>query len=198
MNFVKEKLKSFLRAKVGSERYRHSLFVADEAKQLAKNYGEDEEKAYLAGLLHDITKEFTKEEHFNLIKKYGVKLDEIEFRTEKLWHAITAPLYVKEVLKIEDEDILNAIRYHTTGRANMGNLEKIVFLADFISEDRKKEFNNVEEARDVAYKNLEEGALYELRCSIKSLIKKESPISLESIKAYNHYLLLGKERKMKI
>lgn len=197
MNFVKEKLKSFLRAKVGSERYHHSLCVADEAKKLAKRYVEDENKAYVAGLLHDITKEFTEKDHFKLIKKYDVKLDEIELRTEKLWHAITAPLYIKEELKIEDEDILNAIRYHTTGRADMGKLEEIIFLADFISEDRKKEFKNVEEARDVAYKNLEEGVLYELRYSIKSLIKKESPISLESVKAYNYYLLLGKEIEMK-
>ena len=197
MNFVKEKLKSFLRAKVGSERYLHSLCVADEARKLAKRYVEDENKAYVAGLLHDITKEFTEKDHFKLIKKYDVKLDEIELRTEKLWHAITAPLYVKEELKIEDEDILKAIRYHTTGRANMGKLEEIIFLADFISEDRKKEFKNVEEARDVAYKNLEEGVLYELRCSIKSLVKKESPISLESVKAYYYYLLLGKEIEMK-
>lgn len=194
---MKEKLKSFLRTKVSSERYHHSLCVADEAKKLARKHGENEEKAYLAGLMHDITKEFTKEEHFRLINKYNVKLDEIEFKTEKLWHAITAPLYIKEELKIEDEDILSAIRYHTTGRANMGKLEKIIFLADFISEDRKKEFNNVEEARDVAYKNLEEGVLYELRYSLKSLVKKESPMSLESIKAYNYYLLLGKEKKIR-
>lgn len=193
---MKEKLKSFLRTKVSSERYHHSLCVADEAKKLARKHGEDENSAYLAGLLHDITKEFTKEEHFRLINKYNVKLDEIELKAEKLWHAITAPLYVKEELKIEDEDVLKAIRYHTTGRADMGKLEEIIFLADFISEDRKKEFNNVEEARDVAYKNLEEGVLYELRCSIKSLVKKESPISLESVKAYNYYLLLGKEKKI--
>lgn len=190
---MENKIKSLLGSKVSDFRYHHSLCVANEAKKLAKHYGEDENKAYLAGLMHDITKEFAKEDHFKLIKKYNVKLDEIELKTEKLWHAITAPLYVKEVLKIEDEDILNAIRYHTTGRANMGKLEKVVFLADFISKDRKKEFKNFEEAKDVAYKDLEEGVLYELKNSIKFLIKKESPISLESIKAYNYYVLLRKE-----
>lgn len=193
---MEDKIKAILKSKMGNSRYNHSLCVADEAKKLAKHYGEDEDRAYLAGLLHDITKEFTKEDHFKLINKYKVKLDEIELRTEKLWHAITAPLYIKEELRIEDEDILNAVRYHTTGRACMGKLEKIVFLADFISEDRKKELKNVEEARGVAYKNLEEGVLYELRHSIKFLLKKESPMSLESVKSYNYYLLLRKENKM--
>ncbi len=184
-----EKIKKLLRSKVGSKRYNHSLCVAKEAKSLANHYKRDASKAELAGLLHDITKEFTEEEHMELFKRHNVNLNKIELKTKKLWHAISAPLYIKDELNILDKDILNAIRYHTTGRENMGYLEKIIFLADFISEDRFLEFSGVKLARDIAYKNLDEGVLHELSYSITVLISKESPVSLESVKAYNYYLI---------
>ena len=174
---------------MSSRRYKHSLCVAKEAKSLAAHYGKDADKAELAGLLHDITKEFTEEEHKELFKRHNVILNKIELKTKKLWHAISAPLYIKDELNIQDEDILNAVRYHTTGRRNMGYLEKIIFLADFISEDRFFEFSGVKLARDIAYKNLDEGVLHELSYSMTVLISKESPVSLESVKAYNYYLI---------
>ncbi len=190
------KIKELLKSKMGSNRYNHSLCVSKEAKSLATRYKRDTDKAELAGLLHDITKEFTEEEHMRLFEKHGVKLNKIELKTKKLWHAISAPLYIKDELNILDGEILSAIRYHTTGRENMGYLEKIIFLADFISEDRFFEFSGVKLARDIAYKNLDEGVLHELSYSITVLISKESPVSLESVKAYNYYLLkLRKESK---
>ncbi len=185
----RNKVKRLLKTKMSEERYYHSLCVSDEAKNLAKYYNENTDKAEIAGLLHDITKEFSKEEHLRIINGYKIKLSKVERDTTKLWHAITAPFYVKEVFNIEDKDILNAIRYHTTGKKNMSSLEKIVFLADFISEDRFKEFSDAKKAKEIAYKNLDQGVLYELVHSINKLVAKRSLLCLDTVKAYNYYVM---------
>ena len=83
-NFLKELLKSRLNEK----RYEHSLAVADEARRLALKYGADQNKAYLAGLLHDITKNSSREEHLNIFNTFGIILDDVENNSEKLWQAI--------------------------------------------------------------------------------------------------------------
>ena len=185
----RNKVNRLLKAKMSKERYHHSLCVSSEAKNLAKHYKEDEDKAEIAGLLHDITKEFSKEEHLKIVNGYKIKLSKVERSTPKLWHAITAPFYVKEMFNIEDEDILNAIRYHTTGKKNMSSLEKIVFLADFVSEDRFKEFSDAKKAKEIAYKNLDQGVLYELVHSVNKLVAKKSLLCLDTVKAYNYYVM---------
>ena len=186
--------KAVLKSKMGKERYHHSICVAKEAKNLAMHYGKDVQKAELAGLLHDITKEFSKEEHLALINKYKINLSKIEQYTPKLWHAITGPLYLRYELNVKDQDVLDAVRYHTTGRKKMEYLEKIVFIADFISEDRFKEFTGVKIARDIAYKDLDDGVLHELNYSITNLVSRESLLSLDTIEAYNYFMILKKEK----
>jgi predicted HD superfamily hydrolase involved in NAD metabolism len=185
---LKNKIKQFVKTKMSNERYNHCLCVSLEAKSLAKHYGEDTEKAEIAGLLHDVTKEFSKEEHLELINKNKIDLSKIERNTPKLWHAITAPFYIREKLGINDEDILSAVRYHTTGKECMTKLEKIIFLADFVSEDRFKEFSNAKTAKEIAYKNLDKGVLYELKESINKLVEKNSLLCLDTVKAYNYYV----------
>ena len=128
--------KNLLKSRLKEKRYNHSLCVADEAKRLALKYGADPDKAYLAGLLHDITKNSEEKEHFDLFSQYGVVLSPIEKSSQKLWHAMSGSLYVKNILNIDDEEILSAIRYHTTAKEDMSLFEKILYLADFTSLDR--------------------------------------------------------------
>ena len=107
-----DKLKSIIREKLDDYRYNHSLCVADEARRLAAKYGSDVDKAYVAGLLHDITKNFSYEEHLKLIDDFGIILSDVEKNSTKLWHAITGSVYVEKILQIDDENIVSAIRYH--------------------------------------------------------------------------------------
>ncbi len=120
-----EIIKPFLSEK----RFKHSINVSKSAEQLAIKYGADPEKAKIAGMLHDIMKEMTPEEHKRLARELDVKLDEFELNTKKLLHAVIGSKYIEKVLGINDSDILNAVRYHTTGRAGMSVLEKVVFVA---------------------------------------------------------------------
>ena len=136
---IYDEYKDLLKERLTEKRFHHSLCVADEAKRLAKKYGADTEKAYLAGLLHDITKNSNIQEHFNIFKNFGIALNEIELPAEKLWHAISGSAYVKYILKINDEEIFDAIRYHTTAKADMSLLSKVIYLADFTSADRDYE-----------------------------------------------------------
>ena len=98
--------KNLLKSRLKEKRYNHSLCVADEAKRLALKYGADPDKAYLAGLLHDITKNSEEKEHFDLFSQYGVILSPIEKSSQKLWHAMSGSLYVKNILNIDDEEII--------------------------------------------------------------------------------------------
>ena len=120
--------KQIIKPMMSEHRYIHSVNVSKEAKRLAKIYGADEEKAVTAGILHDITKELDKQEQLQIIHSGGIILDNIQKDAPKLWHGISGSVYINKQLNIDDEDIINAIRYHTTGRANMSLLEKIIFV----------------------------------------------------------------------
>ena len=119
-----------------SDRLKHSKNVAKEAVRLAKKYGADVQKAEIAGILHDATKETPDDEQLALMEKIGISASEMKNSSRKLWHAVSGSAFVKAELGITDEDIINSIRYHTTGRENMTVLEKVIFVADFTSADR--------------------------------------------------------------
>ena len=175
--------KSILKQFLTDKRYYHSLCVADEAYRLAEIYGVDADKAYLAGLLHDITKNFDKKSHFYIFEEYDVKLNGIEKNAEKLWHAISGSLYVKNVLKIDDEEIVDAIRYHTTAKANISLFSKIIYIADFTSADR--DFEDIDVIRDLVDQSLDKGYKYALAYTVIDLAKRELPVHLDTVSAYN-------------
>lgn len=186
-----EKYKKLIKSRMGEKRYIHSVNVSKEAVRLARLYGGDEEKAQTAGILHDVTKETPFDEQEKLIKKAGIELDEVQKRAPKLWHAISGSAYLKTELNITDEDILNAIRYHTTGRANMSLLEKIIFVADFTGAERN--YNGVEIMREKAGRSLDEAIIFGLSFSIKDLAQRNLAIDINQINAYNQ-LVLSKEK----
>lgn len=182
--------KKYLKENLSQKRYQHSLNVASECRKLAEKYGEDPDKAYFAGLLHDVCKELSGEKQKALVLESGFAVCREELETRSLWHAIAGAYFVKNVFGVEDIDIINSIRFHTVGRAGMTRLEEIVYLADLISVDRT--YKDVDKMRKFVYNDLNEAMLEAFRFSIKSVIKKEGMIPLCTVEGYNFYSrLLG-------
>ena len=142
-----------LREKLTEKRFIHSLNVADSSKELAKIYGYDEEIAYTAGLIHDCCKDTPAGLQLSYLLENSAELTDIEISTPKLYHAMCGSIYIKKEFGIQNEDIINAVRYHTTGRKNMSLLEKIVFIADFISAER--DYDGVEILREQPGRSLD-------------------------------------------
>ncbi|WP_407385141.1 bis(5'-nucleosyl)-tetraphosphatase (symmetrical) YqeK [Ruminococcus sp.] len=165
----------------------HSLNVAEEAVRYAEKYGGDVEKARFAGLLHDVTKETDFDRQLQIIENGGIMLSELERRSPKLWHAISGACYVRDVIGIDDEDIFNAIRFHTTARAGMSQLERLIFLADFTSAER--DYPDIDVIRAHAEESLEDGMLYGLRFTVGRLIGRGDLVSPDALAAYNEILL---------
>lgn len=180
------KFRDISEKKLSKLRYEHCKNVAKSAVELARKYGEDEEKAYVAGLLHDITKELNEREHLDLMRSYGESFSPEEIKAPKLWHQKTAALYVKFKLNISDNDIISAISCHTSAKADMSELDKIVYLADLISKDR--DYQDVENVRLLAFQNLNEAMLKCLQFSIRKLLDNEKIIITKTIQAYNQFL----------
>ena len=155
-----------------NERYIHSLGVAEACVELVKYYklNIDLKKAYLAGLLHDATKLVDMKIQKEMLYQVGYKDTDEIMKSTNVWHGETAYLYVKEEYGINDEEILNAIRYHVMGRPNMTNLEKVVFVADYIEKNRKGIV--FENARKIAYDNLDDAILYILKSQIEYITSK--------------------------
>lgn len=182
-----EEIIALLGDRLDGYRFKHSLCVADEAKRLAIKYGVNEEKAYLAGLLHDITKNADKTEHLNIFTKFGIILNDVEKASSKLWHAISGAWYVKGILNIDDEEIFDAIRYHTTAKANQSLFGKILYIADFTSSDRT--YDDVDILRGIADRSLEEAYIYALSYTVNELVEKGCAVHIDTVSAYNSAVL---------
>lgn len=185
----KEEFKAVLKERLDEYRYIHSLNVAESAKELAGIFGADEDKAYIAGLLHDVTKCENREKQLQMLKKGGIILSRTEENNPKLWHAVTAPIYARETLGVEDEEILSSLRYHTTGKANMNLLQMIIYIADYISAER--DYPDVELMRTLSKESLEKAALYSLKYTLKKLSKSELVIHEDSLAFYNDLIMKG-------
>ena len=185
----KDEFISLLKERLDEYRFNHSLGVADAAKSLAEKYGYNEDKAYIAGLLHDVTKCENKENQLQILKNGGIILSQVEKNNPKLWHAMTAPVYAKEVLGIEDEEILSSLRYHTTGKKDMSLLDMIVYIADYISAERN--YGDVEVMRELSGENLEKAALYSLKYTLSKLSKDNLVIHNDSLAFYNDLVIKG-------
>lgn len=179
--------RKLLRKKLSPYRLNHSFCVADSANELAGIYGEDCEKAYTVGLLHDVMKDSPKNEQLFEIEKAGIKLSDEELHNPKLWHAIAGCAFLKNEKLIGDEDALNAVRYHTTGRAGMSLLEKIIYIADFSSADRT--YDGIEKMRTLSVKSLEEAMEFGLTFTISDLAEKGGIIHPDSVGCYNEIVI---------
>lgn len=180
------KFESLLREKLDDYRYEHSICVAREAERLAEKYGCDKERAYLAGLLHDITKNISREEHLKIFQSSDIILTDVEKSSEKLWHAISGACYAQHELGIDDKEMISAIRYHTTAKSDMSLLEKIIYVADFTSADRN--YPDVDVMRQLSDRSLEDAMKYALKYTVNDLMGKNKLVHPDTVAAYNFIL----------
>lgn len=183
-----DEIKKWLKENLNDERYIHSLGTAECAVELAVKFGLDSEKAYIAGLLHDCAKCFSKEKLKQIINEH-LQVEECEMLNYKTLHAPVSAYIAQKDFGVEDNEILSAIRWHTLGKSDMTTFEKIIFLADKIEPNtREEKYRN--EILEIL--NEENGLnLALLRCykeTIKSLVKRELKICLTTINIYNHLL----------
>lgn len=174
-------------------RLHHSRCVAEMAKLLAEIYGQDEQTAMVAAALHDICKEWPREKQLQYLQDNDILLDINFLSLPKTWHAYCAYLWVKENLGIDNEDILNAIKYHTTGRAKMSRIEEIVYLADLTSADRR--YYDAQLLRTIQKDDINQAMLFGLRFSINNLTVQMLPIVKDTWEAYNYYVFLENRKQ---
>ena len=172
-----------LKGRLTERRFIHSLNVAKSARELAGIYGYDEGKAYTAGLIHDCCKDTPAGLQLSYMLENGMALTDTEISTAKLYHAMCGSMFIQKEFGIDDEEIINAVRYHTTGRKDMTLLEKIVFIADFISEER--DYNGVDVMREKARRSLDEAIVEGLSFTIKDLIDAGRVVHTDTLGAYN-------------
>ncbi len=191
-NFIE--YKRLLRGMLDDYRFLHSLNVAESAYFLAVQYGADKDKAYLAGLLHDIMKNATKEEQLQIMEKGGIILKPAEKNNPKLWHAMAGERYLRCEMGITDPEILGSVRYHTTGKAGMSLMEMIIYIADYISYER--DYPDVATMRFLAAaESLEAAAMYSLQYTLKKLSASKGIIHPDSVDFYNELIINEKEKK---
>ena len=162
------------------KRIPHVLGTEQEAVRLAERYGADVEKARTAALLHDCTKKLDMPSQLALCGQYGIELDELEQQALKLLHSKTGAAVARDVFGVDDE-IYSAIWYHTTGRANMTLLEKIIYLADYIEPTR--DFPGVDQLRSACYRDLDEGLLLGLEMTIQEMTAMGNPVHHATVEA---------------
>ena len=185
-------LTAWLRGVLSRERFTHSLNVASEALRLAQAWDENGDAAYLAGLLHDCCKERTRAEMLNLLEDSDIIKDPVFLQSFSVWHGFAAAIYIERELSVLNAQIIDAVRYHTTGRGGMTRLEEILYLADLISADRS--YPGVEALRAKAYRSIKAAMLEGLAFSVKKLVLNGAPVLTDTLNAYNQYLLQNAQK----
>ena len=167
----RNKALEIVKKQITDHRYQHTLGVMETAIALAKRYGADEKKAELAAIFHDYAKFRDKDEMKFIIQNQGMDPEFLNYNSE-LWHAPVGAYLVEKEAEVSDSEILDAIRYHTTGRPNMALLEKMIYLADYIEPGRN--FPGVEEVREMAKKDLNQALIQALKNSIRVFYEEKS------------------------
>jgi predicted HD superfamily hydrolase involved in NAD metabolism len=167
-------------------RYQHTIGVMETAVALAEQYGADVKKAELAAIFHDYAKFRPKEEMKQIILEQNMPKDLLLYNSE-LWHAPVGAYLVEKEVGINDAEILDAIRYHTSGRPNMTLLEKVVYLADYIEPGRI--FPGVDEVRELAKQDLNKALIKALQNTIQFLMNKNQAIYPDTFYTYNSLIM---------
>lgn len=178
-----------------SYRFEHSVNVMKMAESLAKHYGTDINKARIAGILHDCGKNYKGDDAREFIKNMGYEADEVEMLQPKLLHGIISKYLAKAIYGVTDEEILGAIRWHTTGKAGMNLLEKIIYVADYIEPLRS--FEGIEKMRKVAFDDLDRCIVYCSESTIEFILKKGVLLHKNTVETRNYSLMLIKNKSAK-
>ena len=180
------KLARKLKKELDDDRYRHTLGVMYTSAALAMRYGADMKKAQLAGLLHDCAKCIPNDRKIRMCEKNNIPITDIEREAPSLLHSKLGAYLARENYGIDDPEILSAITWHTTGRAEMTLLEKIVFEADYIEPMRWKAAN-LDEIRQMAFTDLDRAVYMTLNDTLRYLEKGSGKIDDTTMAAYEYY-----------
>jgi len=178
----REKALELVKIQLTAHRYQHTLGVMETAISLAKRYGADVKKAEIAAIFHDYAKFRPKDEMREIIISQGFPQDLLTFNSE-LWHAPVGAYLVEKEAGIRDHEVLDAIRYHTSGRLNMTLLDKVIYLADYIEPGRH--FPGVDDVRELAQENLDISLIKAIQNTILFLIKKNQTVYPDTFFTYN-------------
>ena len=190
------KLQKKLKKELDAARFQHTLGVMYTAASLAMCYGQDVEKALIAGLLHDCAKCIPNDKKVKLCEKYGLPMTNIEKQAPFLLHAKLGAYLADKLYGVDDPEILGAIEWHTTGRPGMTMLEKIVYLADYIEPNRWKA-QNLPEIRAMAFRDIDMAVYMTLRDTLAYLQSGSGEVDTMTQEAFVFYDTVMKNRKDK-
>lgn len=185
-SMTREELIEEVETRLSKKRFNHVLRVEETALELAEQYDVNPEKVSIAALLHDVAKEEPDNEMRDLVISENLDLDLLQHGNQ-IWHAPVGAVQAKRDFEITDEEIINAIIFHTVGSPEMTAVEKVIFVADYIEPGR--DFEEALEARKLAEKSLEEVIQYKLKSTIIDLIKQNKKIYPKAIDSYNAWIL---------
>jgi len=177
-----DKAQEELRIRLSPKRFTHTLGVVKEVEKLAHHYSQDIQKARWAALLHDCTKEYSADKKRTLCKLWNVQLDEVFEANIDITHSLLSAESAKRDFHIKDQEILQAIRYHTTGHKGMNMLDKIVMLADY-TEPYREDWGSLKEMRHLAYTNIDKALILGTKHTVKEETEAGNPIHPWSIDA---------------
>lgn len=186
INLELEQYRKYIKSKLNKKRYIHSLGVAYTAASLAFVYDVDINKARIAGILHDNAKCYLPNEIIDKCQKVGIEITQYEIEAPELLHSKLGSYIASNELKIEDNDIINAICYHTTGRANMSLLERIIFVSDYIEPNRSN-LEHLDKIRKLAFTNIDEAIVQICSSTIDYLNSKNGTIDPATYATYKYY-----------
>lgn len=175
-----------LKATLDPERFEHSLRVEKIALALGKKYRVDRKKASLAALLHDCARRYDRKELLKKARQMGLAIDPVKRSEPKLFHGEIGARLARKEFGVKAPDILNAIRHHTTGAPGMSKLEKTIYLADHIEEERS--FKGVHKLRSLAFKDLDQAVFEAASSMLRFLLSKKLPIHSETLRTRNCYI----------
>ncbi len=190
LTFDRQALLEKIRVAMKPARFQHVLGVEQAALALADRYGCDPKKASLAALLHDYAKEVEDQVFLDLIAKYDLDRDLLNW-DNNIWHGVVGAYKIAEDFGLKDEEIFQAIQRHTIGAGQMTLLDKVLYVADYIEPNR--DFPGVDEARCIARESLDKAVAYETAQTISYLVKKGIPIYPQTLETYNGYVAYLKE-----
>jgi len=173
-----EDAENYARKRLSDKRHAHTLRVAETAERLAKLHGLDPQRARLAGLLHDTAREIGKQELLRVAEEDGLSVGDFERERPILLHGPVAAELAKEDLGVDDGEILDAVRVHTTGEPGMGPLALVLLVADKIEPDREQP--GVEDLRELAPVSLHRAARAALEDAVSYNERRDHPVHPKS------------------
>lgn len=180
-------IKKHLEKRQDKKRYEHTLGVSYTAAALAMRYGYDVKKAQLAGLLHDCAKHYPDDKILQYCEKYNISMTEVEKRNPFLLHAKLGAFLAMRKYHIEDKEIISSILVHTTGKPNMGLLDKIIYVSDYI-EPNRNQAPNLPQIRQLAFEDIDKAYVKILAQTIEYLESSQGEIDDMTYKAYEFYV----------